>query len=108
MNIATYQATPEVHGKGYYFYTSCGHELYSVKDEMAYHGCLCPACFAHGRETVLYMHGSKEAKAYKLAIKNTKYSKSGKAVILSDDEWVDEIEWDDMFKDIVEERTTKK
>lgn len=40
MEIATYQATPEKHGKGTFYYTDCGHQMYSVKDDMAYHGCL--------------------------------------------------------------------
>ena len=40
MNIATYQTTPEKHGNGTYFFTDCGHNMYSVRDNMAYHGCL--------------------------------------------------------------------
>lgn len=63
--IATYQATPEKHGRGTYFFTDCGHTMYSVKDDdMAYHGCLCPCCFSRGRETLLYIRGSKEANEY--------------------------------------------
>lgn len=63
--IATYQATPEKHGRGTYFFTDCGHTMYSVKDDdMAYHGCLCPGCFSRGRETLLYIRGSKEANEY--------------------------------------------
>lgn len=42
--------------------------------------------------------------AYKLAIQNTKYDKSGKAVISSDDEWNDENEWDEMFEKMKKER----
>lgn len=37
-------------------------------------------------------------KAYKIAMENTKYDKHGKAVISSDDEWVKEAEWDDIFE----------
>ena len=63
--IATYQATPEKHGRGTYFFTDCGHSMYSViDDDMAYHGCLCPGCFSRGRETLLYIRGSKEANEY--------------------------------------------
>ena len=40
MNIATYQVTPEKHGNGTFFFTDCGHNMYSVRDNMAYHGCL--------------------------------------------------------------------
>lgn len=39
-----------------------------------------------------------DKKAYQLAKKNTKYNKEGKAVIEKDDEWRDEKEWDDIFK----------
>lgn len=38
--------------------------------------------------------------AYKLAMKNTKYNKDGQATISSDDEWNDEVEWDDIFQQI--------
>ena len=64
MNIATYQATPEKHGNGTFFFTDCGHNMYSVRDDMAYHGCLCPACFSKGIQTILYIRGSKEANEY--------------------------------------------
>nr|DAP47526.1 MAG TPA: addiction module antitoxin [Caudoviricetes sp.] len=37
-------------------------------------------------------------KAYKMAMENTKYNTEGKAVISSDDEWIEETEWDDMFE----------
>ena len=43
-------------------------------------------------------------KAYKMAMENTKYNSEGKAVISSDDEWVEETEWDDMFEQIKKER----
>lgn len=38
------------------------------------------------------------AEAYRLAMQNTKYNDEGKAVISADDEWVNEAEWNDMFK----------
>ncbi len=43
-------------------------------------------------------------KAYKMAMKNTKYNTEGKAVISSDDEWIEETEWDDMFEQMKKER----
>ena len=64
MNIATYQVTPEKHGNGTFFFTDCGHNMYSVRDDMAYHRCLCPACFSKGVQTILYIRDSKEANEY--------------------------------------------
>ena len=65
MNIATYQTTPEKHGNGIFFFTDCGHRMYSlVKNEMAYHGCLCPGCLNKGKQTTLYIRGSKESNEY--------------------------------------------
>lgn len=64
MDIATYQITNEVHGNGNYFFTDCGHQMYSVRDRMAYHGCLCPGCLYNGKQTMLYIRGSKEANEY--------------------------------------------
>ena len=64
MNIATYQTTSEAHGNGIYFFTDCGHRMYSVRDKMAYHGCLCPACINNGKMVTLYIRGSKEANEY--------------------------------------------
>ncbi len=56
MNIATYyQTTPEKHGDGTFFFTDCGHNMYSIRDNMAYHGCLCPGCFWKGIYTTLYI-----------------------------------------------------
>jgi len=43
-------------------------------------------------------------KAYKIAMENTNYNSEGKAVISSDDEWVKETEWDDMFEQMKKER----
>lgn len=64
MNIATYQTTPEVHGKGTFYFTDCGHRMYSVKGPTAYHGCLCPGCLFKGVQTTLYIRGSEEANEY--------------------------------------------
>ena len=64
MEIATYQATPEKHGNGTFFFTDCGHRMYSVKDDMAYHRCLCPVCLYNGIQRTLYIRGSKEANEY--------------------------------------------
>lgn len=64
MEIETYQTTPESNGNGTYFFTDCGNRMYSVRDEMAYHGCLCPACLVKGIQRTLYIRGSKEANEY--------------------------------------------
>lgn len=64
MEFATYQTTPEENGNGTYFYTDCGHWMYSIRDKMAYHGCLCHGCFYNGKYTTLYIRGSKEANEY--------------------------------------------
>lgn len=61
MDIATYQVLPEENGNGTFFFTDCGHKMYSVRDEMAYHGCLCPVCLYRGKQVTLYIRGSKEA-----------------------------------------------
>ena len=64
IEMETYQATPEKHGNGTYFFTDCGNRMYSVKDDMAYHGCLCPSCLSKGIQRTLYIRGSKEANEY--------------------------------------------
>lgn len=64
MEIATYRILPEQNGKGTFFITDCGHKMYSVKNEMAYHGKLCPGCFWKNKKTVLYIRGSEEANKY--------------------------------------------
>ena len=64
MEIETYRVTPEANGNGTFFFTDCGHKMYSVRDEMAYHGCLCPACFYRGKQVTLSIRGSKEANEY--------------------------------------------
>lgn len=64
MNIATYQVIPEKNGNGTFFFTDCRHRMYSIKDDMAYHGCLCPGCLYKGKQTTLYIRGSKEANKY--------------------------------------------
>ena len=42
-------------------------------------------------------------KAYKLALDNTKYNSDGEVVILENDEWRDEKEWDEIFEQLQEE-----
>lgn len=39
-------------------------------------------------------------RAYKLASDNTKYNSDGKAVMLENDEWCDEKEWDAVFEQL--------
>ena len=41
-----------------------GHRMYSVRDNMAYHGCLCPGCMYNGIQRTLYIRGSEEANEY--------------------------------------------
>lgn len=43
-------------------------------------------------------------KSYKMASDNTKYNAAGKAVILENDEWRDEKEWDAMFEQLQKDR----
>lgn len=38
--------------------------MYSIDDEMPYHGKLCPKCFQKGKQVALYIRGSKEANEY--------------------------------------------
>ena len=65
MNIATYQTTPEKHGNGTYFFTDCGHKMFSINNNnRQYHGCLCPDCLYKGIQTTLYIRGSEEANKY--------------------------------------------
>lgn len=64
MEYATYQTTPEIHGEGTFFFTDCGHKMYSNRDKTAYHGCLCPGCFSQGKMTTLYLRGSEEGNRY--------------------------------------------
>lgn len=61
------------------------------------------------REQALPFHpnmstGTYGVKAYKMAIQNTNYNEKGIATISSDDEWVAEKEWDDMFEQMKKER----
>ena len=61
------------------------------------------------REQALPFHpdmnvGRYSDKAYQMAMANTNYNADGKAVIASDDEWVEETEWDDMFEQMKKER----
>lgn len=61
--IKGYIARPSK-GGGTFFFTDCGHRMYSVKQETAYHGCLCPACLMNNVYTILYQHGSDQMQAY--------------------------------------------
>ena len=53
------------------------------------------------------MNGKYNLKAYQMAIENTKYNTDGNAVVTSDDEWVNESEWDDIFEQMKRERGIK-
>lgn len=65
MEIETYQVTKNKNGDGTFFFTDCGNQMYSVKnDDMAYHGCFCPKCLSKGKQVILYIRGSKEANEY--------------------------------------------
>ena len=46
-----------------------------------------------------------DAGAYEVARKNTKYNKKGEAVISSDDEWIEETEWDEIAEKAMKEMT---
>ena len=75
MEIATYQTTPEVNGNGTYFFTDCGHWMFSIRDRMAYHGCLCHGCLYNGKQTTLYIRGSQEANEHLVKTRNVKYTR---------------------------------
>lgn len=45
-----------------------------------------------------YIMTQYSEKSYKMASDNTKYNAAGKAVILENDEWRDEKEWDEVFE----------
>ena len=64
------------------------------------------------REQALPFHpsmnsGIYDAKAYRLAMENTKYNDDGKAIISNDDDWVNESEWDDLYKQLKKEKGIK-
>ena len=40
---------------------------------------------------------------FAIAKKNTKYNKDGRAVISKDDPWINETEWDEHYKRLVED-----
>ena len=40
---------------------------------------------------------------FAIAQKNTKYNKDGRAVISKDDSWINETEWDEHYKRLVED-----
>lgn len=52
--------------------------------------------------------GPYDAKAYRIALQNTKYNNDGKATISQDDDWAMESEWDDMFEEMKKTRGLKK
>ena len=52
-------------------------------------------------------NGIYNAKAYHQAMKNTKYNDNGKAIISKDDDWVNESEWDDLYKQLKKEKGIK-
>lgn len=60
-NVETYQVAPAANDDngGTFFFTDCGNRMYSVRNEMAYHGCICPKC-----KKTLYIRGSKEANQF--------------------------------------------
>lgn len=65
MRYATYITNQSVDGNGtFYFPSCCKYWIYSVKDEMAYHGKYCPKCFWENRHTTLFREGSIEALKY--------------------------------------------
>lgn len=65
MKIATYKTTPEKHGNGTFFFTDCGHKMFSINNNIKqYHACLCPGCLYRGIQTTLYLRGTKEANEY--------------------------------------------
>ena len=41
---------------------------------------------------------------FEFAMKNMHYNKEGRATLPSDDEWVDESEWDDLYIDYLFEK----
>lgn len=63
-NAETYRYREARNNLGTFFYTDCGNEMYSVRNQMAYHGYTCPKC---GK--TLYIRGSEEADRV-LGVKN--------------------------------------
>ena len=51
-----------------------------------------------------YIMTQYSEKSYKMASDNTKYNADGKAVILENDEWRDETEWDEVFGQLQKEQ----
>lgn len=51
-----------------------------------------------------YIMTQYSEKSYKMASDNTKYNDAGKAVILENDEWRDEKEWDEVFEQMQKDR----
>lgn len=51
-----------------------------------------------------YIMTQYSEKTYKLVSDNTKYDADGNAVILENDEWRDEKEWDEVFEQVQKEQ----
>ena len=68
---AIYQTSPEKHGNGMHYFTSCcRNQMFSIfDDEYKYHGKLCPKCFWNNIYTTLYLAGRDEAKEVKNYVK---------------------------------------
>lgn len=50
------------------------------------------------------IYSSYNERAYQLAMSNTKYNSSGRAVVEQKDEWRDEAEWEEMFQKMKKEK----
>ena len=73
MEIATYQTTPEENGNGTYFFTDCGHWMFSIRNHIEYHGHLY-----NEKQTTLYILGSKEENEHLKKTRNVKHTRSFK------------------------------
>ena len=69
------ECNPEENGNGTYYFTDCGHWMYSIRGKMAYQGCLCHGCLYNGKQTTLYIRGSKEANEYLSKVGIPKFKK---------------------------------
>lgn len=74
VNKTTYRVSPEVNGRGSFYFTDCGHRMYSVCGPEAFHGKLCPGCLYKDVVTILYIRGSKEANDIMEVRKNEQYN----------------------------------
>ncbi len=58
-----YQITPDVSGKGLFYFTECGNKMYSTgNDPLTYNGKLCPKCLNEGKVKMLILAGTPKAK----------------------------------------------